>query len=84
MKKFISYLLVVAMLICLVPAGVFAEEAALYTVAGTEDLCGSGWNPGDLNNKMTLNADGLYEITYQYVPAGHHEFKVTIGDWSQC
>ena len=84
MKKFISYLLVLAMLICLVPAGVLAEEAALYTVAGTEELCGSGWNPGDLNNKMTLNADGLYEITYKYVPAGHHEFKVTIGDWSQC
>ena len=82
MKKFISYLLVVAMLICFVPAGVLAEEAALYTVAGTEELCGSGWNPGDLNNKMTLNADGLYEITYKNVPAGHHEFKVTIGDWS--
>ena len=55
---------------------------ALYTVAGTEGLCGSGWNPGDTNNKMTLNADGLYEKYFVNVPAGRHEFKVTDGTWS--
>ena len=54
---------------------------ALYVVAGTEGLCGSGWNPADENNKMTLNADGLYEKVFVNVPAGKHEFKVTDGTW---
>ena len=52
-----------------------------YIVAGTESLCGSGWNPGDVFNRMTLNADGLYEKVYANVPAGKHEFKVTDGTW---
>ena len=56
---------------------------AYYSVAGTEDLCGSGWNPGDPANRMALNAEGLYEITYESVAAGHHEFKVTNGTWDQ-
>ena len=54
----------------------------LYTVAGTGDLCGTEWNPGDLSNKMTLNADGLYEKAYFSVPAGTHQFKVTDGTWT--
>ena len=53
----------------------------LYVVAGTEGLCGTGWNPGDLNNQMHLNENGLYEITYFSVPEGKHEFKVTDGTW---
>ena len=53
----------------------------LYVVAGTEGLCGSGWTPSDENNKMTLNADGLYEKVFVNVPAGKHEFKVTDGTW---
>ncbi len=81
MKKLISLLLVFVMLLCYVPTSVFAEEA-LYTVAGTEGLCGSGWNPGDTANQMTLNADGLYEKYYVDVPAGTHQFKVTDGTWS--
>ncbi len=80
MKKLISMLLVLVMLLCYIPTGVFAEEV-LYTVAGTEDLCGSGWNPGDTSNQMTLNGDGLYEKYYEEVPAGNHEFKVTDGTW---
>ena len=56
----------------------------LYVIAGTEELCGSGWNPGDLNNKMPLNTlTGLYEKYFVNVPAGHHEFKVTNGTWDQ-
>ena len=52
----------------------------LYVIAGTEELCGSGWNPGDLNNKMPLNTlTGLYEKYFINVPAGNHEFKITDG-----
>ena len=83
MKKLISLLLVFVMLLAYIPAGAFAEETAFYTVAGTETLCGSGWDPGDVNNQMTLNKEGLYEITYENVPAGKHEFKVTNGTWDQ-
>ena len=50
-----------------------------YYVAGTEELCGEGWNPGFAGNKMSLNAEGLYEKTFKSVPAGKHEFKVTDG-----
>ncbi len=81
MKKLISWLLVFALVLCYIPANAFAEDA-IYTVAGTDGLCGSGWNPEDMNNKMTLNADGLYEKYYIDVPAGTHEFKVTDGSWS--
>ena len=81
MKKLMSWLLVFAMLLSFVPAAVSADDG-YYTVAGTEDLCGSGWNPGDVNNVMTLNEDGLYEKYYINVPAGRHEFKVTDGSWS--
>ena len=82
MKKLMSWLLVFAMLLSFVPASVSAE-GAYYSVAGTEDLCGSGWNPGDPNNQMTLNEEtGLYEKYYINVPAGRHEFKVTDGTWS--
>ena len=80
MKKLMSWLLVFAMLLSFVPAGVSAEEG-FYTVAGTEELCGSAWTPADTNNQMHLNEDGLYEITYFNVPEGHHEFKVTDGTW---
>ena len=83
MKKFLSLLLVAAMLLCYLPAGVFAAESG-YFVAGTPGLCGSEWNNADPNNRMELNADGLYEKTYADVPAGKHEFKVTDGTWDNC
>ena len=84
MKKLISLLLALAMLLCCVPVGALAVEEAFYTVAGTEELCGSNWMPEDTNNQMTLNADGLYEKYFINVPAGHHEFKVTVGNWGTC
>lgn len=84
MKKLISLLLVFAMLVCYIPANVAAEDG-FYTVAGTEGLCGSSWNPEDTNNQMTLNGEtGLYEKYYIDVPAGNHEFKVTDGSWNNC
>ena len=52
-----------------------------YYVAGTKALCGAQWDVANANNKMTLNADGLYEITYNSVPIGKHAFKVTKGSW---
>ena len=60
-----------------------AEET--YIVAGVSTLCGSNWDPADVNNKMTLNKDtGLYEKTYSARPAGAYEFKVTDGTWNNC
>ena len=55
-----------------------------YYVAGTAALCGSEWANNDPANKMSLNADGLYEKSYENVPAGKHEFKVTDGTWDNC
>ncbi len=83
MKKLMSWLLVFAMLLSFVPASVSAEETSYY-VAGKKELCGSDWNNADPNNKMELNAEGLYEKTFENVPAGNHEFKVTQGNWNDC
>jgi len=55
-----------------------------YYVAGTEDLCGEGWEPGYAANKMLLDTDGLYKKTFRSVPAGEHKFKITDGTWSNC
>ncbi|MBR7178760.1 MAG: type I pullulanase [Oscillospiraceae bacterium] len=83
MKKLMSWLLVFAMLLSFVPAGAAAAEGT-YFVAGTSSLCGSNWANSDPNNQMTLNADGLYEKTFENVPAGNHAFKVTDGTWDNC
>ena len=61
--------------------GAFAADEAYYTVAGSETLCGSNWNPEDSNNQMIPNAEGLYEKYYENVPAGTHECKITNGSW---
>ena len=61
-------------------ADVIVED--LYTVAGTGDLCGTEWDPANLNNKLSLQENGLYEKTFFSVPAGTHYFKVTDGTWS--
>ena len=81
MKKCISLLLVLVMVLSCVPVAVFAEDAAYY-VAGTASLCESNWNCSDPGNKMTLNEDGLYEKLFHSVPAGNHEFKITDGTWN--
>ena len=83
MKKLMSWLLVFAMLLSFVPAGAVAAEGT-YFVAGTSSLCGSNWSNNDPNNQMSLNADGLYEKTFENVPAGNHQFKVTDGTWDNC
>ena len=80
MKKYISLLLVLAMVLSFVPAAAFAADAAYY-VAGTASLCESNWNCSDPGNKMELNEEGLYEKLFHSVPAGNHEFKITDGTW---
>lgn len=60
------------------------EAEALYIVAGFGSLCGSEWDPGDRNNKMTdEDGDGIYTKTYENVSAGTYELKVTTGSWGQ-
>ncbi len=53
-----------------------------YVIAGSAGLCGTEWEPGNNENAMTLNADGIYEKTYANVAAGSYSFKVTDGTWS--
>ena len=53
-----------------------------YVIAGSAGLCGTEWEPGNTDNAMTLNADGIYEKTYANVAAGSYSFKVTDGTWS--
>ena len=59
------------------------QPGHFYVVAGSEELCGSAWDPSDRNNEMTYNeAKGVYEIVYEDVAIGTYEFKVTTdGAW---
>ncbi len=63
----------------IVPNAGAAEVEFTYTVAGEQSLCGVEWDPSQ--NKMTKNADGLYEITFESIPAGSYQCKVTVGSW---
>ena len=55
-----------------------------YSVAGESALCGSNWNPDDINNMMLdEDNDGVYSITYKNVAAGTYQFKVTDGSWNK-
>ena len=50
-----------------------------YTVAGTENLFGTNWNPADVNNDMVKGADGIYTWTKDnvvFTEDTHIEFKV--------
>ena len=54
-----------------------------YTVAGSEGLLGTNWDPADMNNLLVLDpATGIYSKTYENVAAGSYEFKVVLnGAW---
>ncbi len=54
---------------------------ATYILAGS-GMFGTDWDPSNTANKMSRNADGLYEKVYENVPAGTYEFKVTDGTWN--
>ena len=76
MKKFLSTLLALAMVLTMLPAAVFAASVK-YIVAGDPDLCGSTWDGSDLNNAMSIGIDYLYSITYRDVPVREgYQFKI--------
>lgn len=51
-----------------------------YYVAGSDSLCGESWST--TADKMTMNSDGTYSITFSNVAAGTHLFKVVKdGSW---
>ena len=54
-----------------------------YIIAGS-GMFGTEWDISNTANKMTRNADGLYEKVYKNVPAGTYEFKVTDGTWNNA
>ena len=50
---------------------------AYYIVAGQSAICGSNWIADDENNKMSdEDGDGVFEKTYENIPAGTYEVKV--------
>ncbi len=53
-----------------------------YCVAGDAALCGADWDATYGANQMTLNSDGLYELTFVNIPAGDYKLKVAKYDWS--
>ncbi len=55
-----------------------------YYVAGDSALCGSNWNEKDEANKMTDIGGGKYEKSYENVPAGNYQLKVTNGTWADA
>ena len=71
------------MVLMLCPVTAFAEEH-VYRVAGMPELCGSGWNPADDNNRMTYNGEaGRYEKVRTDVAPGPYMYKITVdGAWS--
>ncbi len=62
--------------------GIWPEPAVVehtYTVAGTENLFGSNWNPADEANDMVKGNDGIYTWTKENVEFTEYatiEFKV--------
>ena len=68
------------------PVGALADNT--YIVAGTENLFGSNWNPGDSANLMVKNPEGIYTLTKENIPflAGSVvEFKVVANNnWDSC
>lgn len=68
----------------------FATELIYETVfaVGNGDgtwLNGAGWDPGFADNEMTKLADGIWEITFENVPAGtERQVKFALdGTWAQ-
>lgn len=59
-------------------AGVNNDETiASCIVAGYSSLCGSEWDPSDVNNQMLDDdGNGIYTITYYDVAPGYYEFKI--------
>ncbi len=72
MKKFFTLIVMLAATL-----GMQAQDT--YTVAGTESLFGSNWNPEDTNNDMTSEDGKTYTLTKTDVSlkgGGKYEYKV--------
>ena len=54
----------------------YEAEEPIYTVAGSEGLCGTDWDTSDPFNEMYILGDGTYEIVYLGIAAGTYEFKI--------
>ena len=60
-------------------AGVCSQCGAriAYTVAGSDTLCGTGWDTNNTDNDMVWDeAAGVYTKVYTNLAAGSYEFKV--------
>ena len=54
------------------------KRGDVHIVAGDAIVCGTNWDPTDLNNELVFNEEtGMYEKTYYNVPEGVHQFVVT-------
>ena len=50
----------------------------VHIVAGDDVVCGSWWDPTDMNNQLIFNEEsGLFEKTYENVPKGTYQFVIT-------
>ncbi|MDO4748638.1 MAG: hypothetical protein Q4A12_05635, partial [Eubacteriales bacterium] len=83
-NKIVSLILAVVLVVSMFTIA-FTSTAALsdgetWTVAGAAGLCGSEWDPGDSNNRMSYNPEnGNYEKVFTGIAAGTYEFKVING-----
>lgn len=89
LKRSVAVLLSILMLISVfsVTAMTAFAEGSTYTVAGSSAaLFGTEWDCANTANDMTdENGDGVFEKTYENVPAGNYEFKVVENySWDTC
>ena len=73
----------VTSLINFMMSGSWPVPEMVYTVAGTESVFGSDWDPADENNNMVKGADGVYTLTKTGVNVtDNFEFKIVGNhDW---
>ena len=66
-------------------SGSWPVPEMVYTVAGTESVFGSNWDPADENNNMVKGADGVYTWTKTGVNLTENfEFKIVGNhDWGE-
>ena len=87
MKKTLLLLMILGFLAMEAQVTFIIDSLPAYTPPEDElYIAGSfnGWNPGDINNKLDTNDEGLWEITLDGFSDGLTiDFKFTRGDWSK-
>ena len=87
MKKTLLLLMILGFLAMEAQVTFIIDSLPAYTPPEDElYIAGSfnGWNPGDINNKLDTNGEGLWEITLDGFSDGLTiDFKFTRGDWSK-